>query len=310
MSRWHTTEFDLLPEHAFRSVGGRMRLEGGGKGGGSSAPPPPDPRLVAQQIKSMGIQDTAITKMMELQDRMAPLQEEQMRFGLDTSRTAYEQSQADREWMLGRRGMLSGVQDKIADEANNFDEAARGSELAALAGADVNQGFSNAAAQQSRGMARMGVNPNSGKFAAASNALQLGQATAMAGAKNSARAGAKAEGRALVDRANNALAGYPAMGMQATGAGAGYGAAGLGLANAGMQGMSAGLSAAGGMAGNMGSNATNMYGQQANYKLGMDKLSASDSDPFGAILGMGAGAAATAFFGPMGGAAAGALLKK
>lgn len=40
--------FSMLPERAFRSLGGRMTLEGGGGKGGSSAPPPPDYTGAAQ----------------------------------------------------------------------------------------------------------------------------------------------------------------------------------------------------------------------------------------------------------------------
>jgi hypothetical protein len=51
--------------------------------------------------------------------------------------------------------------------------------------------------------------------------------------------------------------------MQATGSGAGFGASGLSLANAGVDGMARGFNAAGTMAGQMGQNATNMYGVQS-----------------------------------------------
>jgi len=49
--------FDMLPEMAFRSLGGRMTLEGGGKGG--SAPPPPDYAAAARET-SAGNKEAAI----------------------------------------------------------------------------------------------------------------------------------------------------------------------------------------------------------------------------------------------------------
>ena len=49
--------FDMLPEMAFRSLGGRMTLEGGGKGG--SAPPAPD-YAGAAQATAAGNKETAI----------------------------------------------------------------------------------------------------------------------------------------------------------------------------------------------------------------------------------------------------------
>lgn len=51
MSRWHTTEFDLLPERAFRPRGwkGGMTLEGGGKGDA----PAPDPRMAEMAARQL-----------------------------------------------------------------------------------------------------------------------------------------------------------------------------------------------------------------------------------------------------------------
>ena len=90
MSRWHTTDFDFLPERAFQPRGfkGGMTLEGGGKGGGQPAPPP-DPRLVEAQIRSLDTQGRVMDQIMRNNERMEPIQMEQMRFGLDTSNDAW-----------------------------------------------------------------------------------------------------------------------------------------------------------------------------------------------------------------------------
>ena len=115
-------DFDMLPIGAFEPrPGGGMRLHGG-KGGGA---PPPDPQLVAAQIKSMGIQDSAIQRVMQQSDEIQPLQKEQLQFGLDTARTAYDQSQQDRSWMLDRRGSLTTMQDTLAQDARSFNTEAR-----------------------------------------------------------------------------------------------------------------------------------------------------------------------------------------
>jgi hypothetical protein len=257
-------------------------------GGKSSSAPPPDPRLVEAQIRSMGIQDGAIQQIMANADRLMPLQEEQMRFGIDASRNAYNQSQEDRNWMLGRRGSLSGLQDRLVQDAQSFNTDDRRDQLAGEAIGDVNQAFSAAGDAQRRGLSRMGVNPNDGKFAAMGNQMAMGQALAQSSAANKVRQAARMEGYGLTDRATNALAGYPAMGMQATGAGAGFGAAGLGVANQGLAGMNSGFGAGGQMAGQMGSNATNMWGAQASYKNQQDQIAAS-SDPFNTMLGAAAG---------------------
>jgi hypothetical protein len=271
--RFHTTEFDFLPELAFRPrPGGGMTLEGGK---GSDAPPP-DPRLVAAQIKSMGIQDSAIERIMSNSEAMMPLQREQMQFGLDASRTAYGQSQEDRQWSLGRRGALAGLQDTLVSDAKSFNAEDRADQLSGQAQGDVNQAFSNARDQGARAMSRMGVNPSSGRAAAMSAQTSIAQAAALAGASQKARAGARAEGYALTDRATNALAGFPAMASANTGAGAGFGVAGLGVANQGLAGMNGGFQAGAGVAGNMGNNATSMFNAQGSYKNQQDQIAGND----------------------------------
>lgn len=293
MSRWHKHEWEFLPEKAFSPrPGGAMALEGGK---GSSAPAP-DPRLVEAQIRSMGIQDDAIARILAQSEEMAPLQREQTQFALDTSRQAWEQSQADRGYALGRRDKLTGLQDQMIGEARSFDTDAKREELAGQAGADVSQAYDSAQRTQAAEMARMGINPADGKYGASSDALTAGSALATAQAKNNARTQARAEGRALTDRASNALAGFPAMGMQATGAGAGYGTAGQTIANNGLMGLNAGYGQAAGVAGQMGANATNMWGAQANYHANMQQQGESLGGVLGGLGGFAAGMAKTGVF--------------
>lgn len=287
MSRFHTHEWDFLPTNAFRPRGGRtmsMTLEGDK---GSDAPPP-DPRLVEAQLKSMGIQDSAIQEIMANARELMPIQKEQMRFGLDTSRTAWDQSQADRGYSLERRGELTTLQDRMIGDANSFNTEAKGDQYAAQATADVGMQAELARQAQTRGLQRMGVNPSSGKMLAMQSQMGLSEAAAKAGASNKVREAARLEGYGLTDRASNALSGYPAMGMATTGSGAGFGANGLNIANQGLAGMNSGWGAAASTAGAMGSNATGMYGAQANYKNQQDQIAAS-SDPFNTILGAAAG---------------------
>lgn len=256
-------------------------------GSKSSNAPPPDPRLVEAQIRSMGIQDDAIMRVMQQSDEIQPLQKEQLQFGLDTARVAYDQSQQDRVWMLDRRGSLSSMQDTLAQDAKSFNTEDRANALAGMAMADVNQGFANAEGQQMRSLERMGVNPSSGKSLALGNQTAIAKASALTAANTGARTQARQEGYALTDRAANALAGYPAMGMQATLSGAGLGSSGTTIANQGLAGMNSGFGAAGTMAGSLGSNATGMFGAQASYKVGADKA-AADANPMGSLLGAGA----------------------
>lgn len=277
---------------------------------------PPDPRLIDAQIKSMGIQDDAIQGILDLSRNMQPLQQEQMRFGIDSARTAYDQAQADREWTLGRRDQLEAAQNGLAgdatryggrmmrdaqsfaDQLNAFDTDARRDQLAGEAMGDASQMFGLQRGVAARELSRAGVNPSDGRFAGTQNQMAMAEAAAKAQAANKTREAARQEGMAMrgqalgvmSNAANNAfnmkssaanmLAGYPAMGMQASGQGAQMAASGLGLANQGQSGMSAGYGAAGNMAGQMGQNATNMWGQQANFYT-----QNQSQDSLGGVLG-------------------------
>jgi len=97
MSRWHKTEWDMLPEHAFRLRPGGMTFEGG------TSTPAPDPRLVEARVRNLGVQDDMIRQIIQNTTDMAPVQKEQTQFALDTARQSWEQSQADREYAIGRR---------------------------------------------------------------------------------------------------------------------------------------------------------------------------------------------------------------
>lgn len=275
--------FDMAPDGAFEPrPGGGMRLHGGK---GSSAPPP-DPALIAAHIKSLGVQDKAIEEILANSRRLQPLQDEQMRFGLQTAKTAYDQSQEDREWFLGQRGRLTKAQNDVSDYATTFDTEDRREQLAGQAIADVNQAFSAQQEALKRNMTRMGVNPNDGKFAAMSNQNAIAAAAAQANAANKSREFARAEGVQLKSNVANMLSGYPAMGMQATGAGAGFGSLGLNTVNTGLAGMNSGWGVGGQMAGQWGSSSINGFNAQANYKNQQDQIAAA-SDPTAALLGAG-----------------------
>lgn len=282
MSRWHKTEWDMLPEHAFRPRPGGMTFEGG------TSTPAPDPRLVEAQVRNLGVQDDMIRQIIQNTNDMAPVQKEQTQFALDTARQSWEQSQADREYAIGRRDQLTGLQDTMIQDAKTFNTEAKREELAGQAAADVSQAYTSAQRTQAAEMARMGVNPADGKYGSMSNALSATTALASASAKNGARAAARQEGQMLTDRASNALAGYPAMGMQTTAATAGYGGMGQSVANTGLAGLNSGYGQAAGMAGNAGNSAANMWDQQSNA---YQQSQASSGATTGTLLGVGMSAA-------------------
>lgn len=258
---------------------------------GSSAPAP-DPRLTEAQIRSMDQQNSMLQRIVSQSDEMLPLQKEQLQFGLDSAKTAYDQSQADRSWMLTRRDQLAGLQDRLVQDANDFNVGDRTSQMLNQADADVNESFGQARDQTMRALQRRGVNLSSGKSLMMAQGMGNTQALARATAANKVREAARAEGFALTDRATNALAGYPSMGMSATGAGAGFGSMGLGLANQGLGGMNSGFSTGAGIAGSIGQNATGMFGAQAQYKIGSDRndieATSAAMQGVGSLVGAGA----------------------
>lgn len=124
MARWHKTEWDMLPEHAFRPRPGGMTFEGG------TSTPAPDPRLVEAQVRNLGVQDDMIQQIFQNTNDMAPVQKEQTQFALDTARQSWEQSQSDREYAIGRRDELTGLQDTMIQGAKTFNTEAKRKELA------------------------------------------------------------------------------------------------------------------------------------------------------------------------------------
>ncbi|MFM7254081.1 MAG: hypothetical protein ACKO3C_00190, partial [Betaproteobacteria bacterium] len=94
-------------------------------GSKSSSAPAPDPRLIEAQIRSLGLQDDAIAQILANNAAMLPLQKEQMQFALGAARQAVDDTQADRNWMLTRRGMLSSAQDRLVADAQGFNERLR-----------------------------------------------------------------------------------------------------------------------------------------------------------------------------------------
>ncbi len=91
----------------------------------------------------------------------------------------------------------------IVADAQNYDTTARSEQAASKAMADMESQFGNKQAQQQRAMTRMGVNPNSGKFALMGNQMAMAQAAAKAGAASKARDNVELQGYARkMDAAN------------------------------------------------------------------------------------------------------------
>jgi len=264
--------------------------------GKSSDAAAPDPRLAEAQIRSMGVQETALKQIMDTSLELMPIQKETMQFGLDAARTGYQQSQEDRKYAIERRDKLTGLQDSMIEQAQQFNTGDRAKELAGKAIAGVNQQFDAAGDIASRNLTRAGVNPADGKYADMTKQLTIARALGGAAAGTAAQGQARAEGMALNDRAANVLAGYPAMGMSATGQGSQIGAGGVNIVNSGAAGMQAGATSASQLAGSWGSNATGAFGAQAAYKNGQDQTAGAGANGVLGLAGTALGAWASTGF--------------
>lgn len=266
---------------AARLASAGLRVAGSlDNGGGGGMDGDTDPRLLDAQLRSMDTQEQLMQRMIGNADMILPFQRDALEFGLRTAKEAYGDYRDDRTYALGRRDQLTGLQDRMITDARDFNTEARREELAGQAIADVNRSFSGALGQTARTMSRRGMDPNDGRWASAVRTLVADKTLAQASAANNARADARKEGYALTDRAAGTLAQSPGLALQTTGAGADAGAKPLGMTNTTATSIQAGLQPAAQLAGQWGSNATQMYSAQ-NRNNGSG---GSDWGGYGALL--------------------------
>ena len=290
MSRWSGEFGPDLPVNAFRPRNGRkggMTLEGG-KGGA----PAPDPRMGEAALHQIAL-NREIFEDYRANDRpwMRGIAEEV----LGISRGNAERAKALSDYQLDamrrndERYWNTAVpfENRLLEDVNRFDSQAYKDQQVAQALADTQTQFSNAQQQQIRDLARMGVNPNSGRAQALANQTSIAQAAAMASAANKTRMAAEQVGlstkmqmyggmRGLAGLgAANAQLGLGAMGTSNQSAAGMTGAAGsyLGANNAALGAMNSGMSA-----GIQGLGSYNQLQQNA-FKIN------NDADPFASILG-------------------------
>ncbi|SOD42348.1 hypothetical protein [Nitrosovibrio sp. Nv4] len=147
---------------------------------------------------------------------------------------------AESQWQI-YRDLFAPVEEKMVQDANNFDSDERKSRMAAEAAADVGLGYQGAREQNERAMGRMGVNPNSGRFQALQKEASLGQAKDTAGAMNKARRDTELLGMSQRQSVANFGRNMPNTGLAADAAALNAGnsatgnmASGAGIHNAGM----------------------------------------------------------------------------
>ena len=266
-----------LPAGAFQKSAGKLRRLFGGK----DDDPQPDPMLTMYQMQALERQSQAMDRYMALEEELHPLRREQLQQSIDQSNWLWEQNKQDREYSLERRDKLTGIQNRILADASSYNEEQQRQKMAAQSDADVALSFGSARDTNTRAMQRMGVNPNDGRSAAMGAQMAASEALARVQGRRIAGDTARAEGRQLVDRAANVMAGYPSMGQSTLGQGTSMMGAGVNAFQTGMSGLGQAYTTTANMAAQMGQGATSAYNAQANYAQSQQ----SQGDGFGQILG-------------------------
>lgn len=245
MSRWHRTEFDFLPEQAFRTGdrGRLLTLEGGGGGGGGSSAA----QNAATMMQLQTNQDQlAWAKQIYAQE--APQRDAAAALAGQVSQAQLEQmrqqtaaaTQAQQDY----NDFYRPIEQQLAKDAASYDTPERRAAASAEAVASMEQNLAAQRGATSREMERAGVNPASGKMVDMQASLDLNAAKLKAGAGNAAskavetvgyarRMDAASLGRGIASSQGTNAAMASTLGAQAVGT-AGQGIAASQSGNAGM----------------------------------------------------------------------------
>lgn len=193
MSRWHKSEWDLLPERAFQPKFGTgpfsygMTLEGG-KGGKA---PNPNPGMIAQAQAServgnraLDLQEEYMNWQKDFYDELKPQMKQIMQQEYDIA--AANKQRAD-EYADYERETYRPLEKGIVKAAEEYDTEAKREQLGRQAAGDVSQAFGVTRGQLSRDLQQRGIRPNSGAFAMLNTKLATQEALARAGAATNAR---------------------------------------------------------------------------------------------------------------------------
>ncbi len=190
MPRFHTHEWDLLPINAFRPTGfggfRKMTLEGG-----KGSAPDPNPGMlasaeaakeVAQMQRELGQEYLQFAK--DQYNDYAPFLKNIMGQEADIAKANKERAD---EYAQYERETYRPLEKSIVRDALDYNQEAKKEQMAQQAMADINTQATNARSQLTRQMARYGINPADGRFAAMNQALGANQAANAAAAGTNAR---------------------------------------------------------------------------------------------------------------------------
>lgn len=177
-----------------------------GKGGGGSAPDPNPGQIAnAEAARDVGKmqQQTAAEYLafakQQYADNKGFIQD------IAASEAALQRSNQARadEYAAYEKDVFRPLEQTLVSKAKTYNEEAMREQMASRAAADVNSSFTSAKEQALRGLAKFGINPNSGRFAALNAQIGTQQAGALAAGKNQARLQAEGLGYARMQDAVN-----------------------------------------------------------------------------------------------------------
>jgi hypothetical protein len=267
-----------------------MTLEGG-KG---SKAPDPNPGMIRSAESSERVGMRALDLQEEYMDWSKQFYEDlkptiQAAYETETSIAKANQDRAN-EYADYERNTYRPIEQALVKQAAEYNTEAKREELARAGAADVSQAFGVARDQQRRQLGAQGLRPDSGRFAALNQQLNLQEALSRAGVQNKARTDAENLGFA---RAMDVTG----LGRNlATNASTAYGVALQGSGQSTNTAMTGGnfMNSAYGQGSNMLGQATNaygtagnIYGQEFNARMqGYNAQKQAQGDMFGAIGGV------------------------
>jgi hypothetical protein len=202
--------------------------------GGKSGAPDADPNIGIALLKQSETGDKLLDFVMKSYEDNKPLVEEA---------TANSREDRVRQNRLADQAETRGneaydfyqtkgrpVIEQSLKDAQEWDSAGNISKARAESMADVGSQFDQSIADQNVNLARMGINPSAGKFAALNNQMNVQKSLAMAGASNGAANQLKMQGAQLRANGSNIANGLSSGAVNLAGQGSGMGGAANGMA--------------------------------------------------------------------------------
>lgn len=258
----------------------------------NSAPAAPDYTPIANAMKDVGNkmyslgQDQLNFGKQTYQEQM-PLYQKMMGMNMEGQRLSMDLAHQSAQEHL----KYTALNNDILNQTRRFDQNQAADIYAGRAGADTTAALNQAQSASGRNLTRMGINPNSARFADLNNQFALAGAAAKSSAMTNARLGAQDRSLGMKYQAANIGNGLPATMLNAVGQEGNLSAQNSNLMTARAAPMYAGYAGAmGGLSGQMGGLNSQASTMNMGFQNQMSSYNAnqSSSQGMGQLAGMGA----------------------